>query len=135
MWTVTRQAMADVEINDYLIPEGTSVFISHYFVHRDPRWWPDASKYKPERWLQVPQPERPKFSYFPFGAGARICAAENFAWKEGLLLLATFAQKWRFLLCEKTDDPPELRPELNMGPRNGMFLRVDPVLTAGRPRH
>ncbi len=127
VWTVTRQAMADVEINGYLIPEGTSVFVSQYFVHRDPRWWPDASEYKPDRWLQEPQPDRPRFSYFPFGAGPRICAAENFAWKEGILLLATFAQKWRFSLCEKTEDPPELRPELNMGPRNGMFLQVDPV--------
>ncbi len=127
VWTITRQAMADVEIGEYLIPKGTSIFISQYFVHRDSRWWPDASEYKPGRWLEQPQPERPRFSYFPFGAGVRICAGENFAWKEGILLLATFAQKWRFSLCEKTDDPPELRPELNMGPRNGMFLRVDPA--------
>lgn len=126
-WTLTRQAVADVEINGYLIPKGTSVFISQYFVHRDPRWWPEAAEFKPERWLQKPQPERPKFSYFPFGGGARICVAENFAWMEGILLLATFAQKWRFSVCDKTDDPPELRSELNMSPKNGMFLRVDPL--------
>ena len=41
---------------------------------------------------------RPKFSYFPFGGGMRVCIGERFAWMEGVLLLATVAQQWKFKL-------------------------------------
>ena len=33
--------------------------------------------------------------YFPFGGGRRQCIGEGFAWMEGVLSLATIAQKWR----------------------------------------
>src|SRR3712207_8070569 len=41
---------------------------------------------------------RSKFSYFPFGAGTRVCIGEQFAWTEGTLLLATLASRWRLRL-------------------------------------
>ncbi|MEM8953364.1 MAG: cytochrome P450 [Verrucomicrobiota bacterium] len=127
VWTLARQAVEDVEINDYLIPRGTSIFMSQFLVHHDPRWWPNAEQFKPERWLENPQPKRPKYSYFPFGTGPRMCIGETFASKEISLLLATFAQKWRFSLCEQSNDPPELLVELSLGPKDGMILQVESV--------
>jgi cytochrome P450 len=76
--------------------------MSQWLVHRDPRWWPDAEAFQPERWLPgggASDRSRPKLSYFPFGAGTRACIGEQFAWMEGVLALASFAQRWRLTLA------------------------------------
>ncbi|WP_410969369.1 cytochrome P450, partial [Salmonella sp. SAL04284] len=69
-------------------------------VHRDPRWFRDPEIFDPERFAPETVAARPKFSYFPFGGGARVCIGERFAWMEGVLLLATLAQRWKLRLVE-----------------------------------
>ena len=66
-----------------------------WIVHRDPRWWPDADAFRPERWSAAAEAEQPRFAYFPFGGGPRKCIGEGFAWTEGTLVLATIARGWR----------------------------------------
>ena len=120
-----RHAIEDVVIGDYEVAAGTLVIMSQYIVHNDPRWWREPLKFNPHRWLEEPQPARPKFAYFPFGGGARICAGEAFAWMEGVLLLASLVRRWKFSICQSTDDPPSLLPEITLSPERGMTLRLD----------
>jgi len=95
-WVIGRRVKAGYAIGRYTIPSRSIVTMSPYVVHRDPRWFPEPEQFKPERWMEPD--DRPKFSYFPFGGGMRVCIGERFAWMEGVLLLATVAQKWRFKL-------------------------------------
>lgn len=74
----------------------------------------------PERWTPEAQAARPKFSYFPFGAGTRICIGEQFAWMEGILLIAALAQKWRMRL--EPDQLVEAQPLITLRPRHGMRM-------------
>jgi cytochrome P450 len=97
-WIVGRRALDTYEVGGHRLAPRTVVLMSQWIVHRDPRWWPDAEVFLPERWLpggSASDPRRPKFSYFPFGAGTRVCIGEQFAWMEGVLALATFARRWR----------------------------------------
>jgi cytochrome P450 len=97
-WIVGRRAMSEYTLAEHVLPARTIVLMSQWIVHRDPRWWPDAGSFRPERWLpggSALDPARPKFSYFPFGAGTRVCIGEQFAWLEGTLALATIARRWR----------------------------------------
>jgi cytochrome P450 len=61
---------------------------------------------------------RPKFSYFPFGGGARTCIGERFAWMEGVLVIATLAQRWRLRMAygQRVDSKARitLRPKYPM---------------------
>ena len=61
--------------------------MSPYTMHRSAKWWPEPDKFRPERWA-VDDAERPKFAYYPFGGGPRLCIGERFAWIEGVLILA-----------------------------------------------
>ena len=93
-WTMGRRAIEAHTIGGYAIEKDALVLASQWVVHRDPRWWDDADAFRPERWLT--DSRRPKYAYFPFGGGNRVCIGESFAWTEAILLLATIAQRWRF---------------------------------------
>jgi cytochrome P450 len=77
----------------------------------------------PTRALGAEAPERPKFAYFPFGAGTRVCIGEQFAWMEGVLLLATIAQRWRLRLAPGHPVAPQAI--ITLRPRHGMRMVVE----------
>jgi cytochrome P450 len=98
-----RRPITDVHIGGYRIPRGASVFVSPFVTHRNPRYFPDPDAFAPERWeSEAP----PKFAYFPFGGGAKMCIGEPFARAEGVLVLATIARSWRLRLRDASDVEP-----------------------------
>ncbi len=120
--TMGRRAVGEYKIKDYVVPAGSIVLMSQYVMHQDPRYFPDPHKFEPERWTAEAQAQRPKFSYFPFGGGPRLCIGEPFAWMEGVLLLATLAQKWQPRLVP--GHPVELQPFVTLRPKHGMQMRL-----------
>ncbi len=93
-WAIGRRNKTDYPIGAFTLPAKSILILSPWVVHRDARWFADPLQFKPERWSEPDT--RPKFSYFPFGGGTRVCIGERFAWMEGILLLATIAQRWKF---------------------------------------
>jgi cytochrome P450 len=97
--------------------------MSQYIVHHDGRWWPDPLEFRPERWLDdQAQAARPKFAYFPFGGGARICIGDAFAWTEGVILLAVMARRWKFESVP--GHPVEINPTVTLRPKHGLKMMV-----------
>jgi cytochrome P450 len=96
------------------------VLCSPFLVQRDARWFPDPLRFDPERFTPEEKAARPKFSYFPFGGGARGCIGESFAWMEGVLVLATVAQRWRFRLVP--GHPVQPQALITLRPRYGMRM-------------
>jgi cytochrome P450 len=119
---IGRRALADLEIGGWPIPSGSTCLMSQYVVHHDPRWYPDAYRFDPERWRPEAVAERPKFAYFPFGGGPRLCIGESFAWTEGVLLLAALARRWRMSLVP--GHPVALQPRVTLRPKHGMRMRL-----------
>ena len=124
-WIIGRRATSPVVIGGYALPARTIVLTSQWLVHRDPRWWPDAGEFRPERWLAggtAHAATRPKFSYFPFGAGARVCIGEQFAWMEGMLAIASFARRFRMELAPGHRVVPQ--PIVTLRPKRGMRMTI-----------
>lgn len=121
-WIVGRQALVDHEVGGYPIPAGATVLTSQWVMHHDARYYPEPWRFEPERWSAAAQAERPKFSYFPFGGGSRVCIGEHFAWMEGILLLATLAQQWQMQPLAAT--PPALRAGVTLRPRAALPMVV-----------
>jgi cytochrome P450 len=122
-WLLERRATRDVQIGEHLIAAGSLVYTSPYMVHHDARWYPDPERFDPERWRPEAAVERHKFAYAPFGAGTRICIGEQFAWMEGVLLLATIAQRWR--LVHDPSHTVALEALVTLRPKYGMRMRLE----------
>src|SRR5437764_1510630 len=124
-WAIGRLALHDCEIGGYHIPAKSLVLLSQYVTHRDARFFPDPVRFDPERWTTAMRESRPQFAYFPFGGGPRRCIGEGFAWMEGILLIATLAQRWRMRLVP--DHPVETLPVITLRPKYGMRMSVKAV--------
>jgi cytochrome P450 len=121
-YAIGRQVIQPYAVRDYVIQPGSTVFVSQYVMHRDARYWFDFERFDPNRWTPEAQARRPKFSYFPFGAGPRVCIGEGFAWTEGILALATLAQRWQARLV--LGHPVELDPLITLRPKHGMRMTL-----------
>ncbi|MEO8579950.1 MAG: cytochrome P450 [Gemmatimonadales bacterium] len=122
-WAVGRRAINEFEAGGYQIPARSMVLMSQYIMHRDPRFHPDPERFDPERWRPEVAAARPRFSYFPFGGGTRICIGEQFAWMEGILILATIAQKWRLRYAGGRS--PMIEPQITLRPAGGITMSAE----------
>jgi cytochrome P450 len=122
-WAMGRYARHDFHLGDYFLPAKTTVLISQFVSHRDARFFPDPLRFDPERFTAEAKARRTKFTYFPFGAGFRQCIGESFAWMEGVLILATLAQRWSLKLVPGHRVEPE--PLITLRPKFGMRMQVE----------
>jgi cytochrome P450 len=120
-WAVSRLAIEEVELGGWSVPRDSVVVASQAVIHRDPRFWQEPERFDPARFTSEAKAARPKFAYFPFGAGPRICIGEGFAWMEGVLLLATLAQRWSMELLSHDVAP---QASITLRPRGGIAVRL-----------
>jgi cytochrome P450 len=129
-WAMGRYARNDFQLGDFLLPAKTTVLMSQFITHRDARYFPDPLRFDPERFTPEARSRRTKLTYFPFGAGVRQCIGESFAWMEGVLLLATLAQKWKLRLVPGHRVEPE--PLITLRPRYGMRMQLEARAETGK---
>ena len=122
-WAIGRMSKEPFELGGISMAAKTICILSPYVTQRDARWFPHPERFDPERWTPEAREARPKFSYFPFGGGARVCIGERFAWMEGVLLLATLAQKWKLRLAP--DQRVEPLPLITLRTKYGMLMIIE----------
>jgi cytochrome P450 len=121
-WLIGRRALVDYELDGYRIPRGSIVIVSPYVMHRDPRFFPNPLAFDPRRWEPEERRKGPRYSYFPFGGGPRVCIGEAFARTEAILVLATLMQAWRLRLPPGFE--PRLHPRVTLRPKGGLPMTV-----------
>lgn len=94
----SREIIEEDRLGDYAVPAGSDVLLSQFLVHRDPTIWPDPLDYRPERFDPDEDHDRPKYSYFPFGGGARMCIGRKFALVEAQIILGMAVRELRLEL-------------------------------------
>jgi cytochrome P450 len=121
-WAFWRMVRADDELpSGTRLRAGAKVMLSPYLVQRSPTYYEQPERFDPERMEPARIAERPRFAYFPFGGGRRVCVGRDFALLELTLMLARLAQRVRF---ELLSGQAALYPYLNLRPRQPIEMRV-----------
>jgi cytochrome P450 len=94
-------------------------------MHRNPRYFPDPDGFVPDRWLGDLASRLPRFAYFPFGGGPRVCLGKSYAMMEATLILASVAQRFRLELPPSHRVVAEAVPTLR--PKGGLPMIVRPA--------
>jgi cytochrome P450 len=122
IYIIARQAIEDFSLGNYIVQGGTIVLVSPYLIHNDSRFHPEPGQFNPYSWNERTCVQHSRYDYFPFSAGPRSCIGQQYAWMEGVLVLATIAQCWRLKLVP--NHSVELEQLINLRPRYGMMMNV-----------
>jgi cytochrome P450 len=121
-WSLARTVAKEIELAGYQLPVGSNVVMSPWILHRDFRFFEQPGHFNPDRWTADAAQHLPKFAYFPFGGGPRLCIGASFAMMEANLLLAAIAQRFRLRLVP--GHPVAALPSITLRPRHGMRMSI-----------
>ncbi len=131
-WLVTRRAVQDDHLGEFLVPAGTEIYISPYLIQRNPAYWKMPDRFAPERFEAAGgEGERGEgeraAARCPFGAGPRNCIGEFMARLEMQAQLLTVLRRLRL---KPAGDPPQIAAGINLTTREHLHLR--PYLRAAQ---
>jgi cytochrome P450 len=124
-YVIGRRPLEDITIGRHFIPAGTNVLMSQWIVHRDPRWFDEPHLFQPDRWADGSLARLPKYAYFPFGGGPRVCIGNTFAMYEAPLVLAMIMQ--RFRLKAVTRGAVRIQPAVTLRPGQPIEVSLQPT--------
>jgi len=120
---ILRRVKAPVHIGGRDIPAGVNVSAPIYTVHHRPDFWPNPSRFDPDRFFTA----RPKpYTFFPFGGGVRRCLGAAFAGYEMKIVLAEVFSRVDMHVAPNYKAKPVLRTAA-VGPSRGVPVIVDSV--------
>jgi cytochrome P450 len=122
-WVMGRMSLKPIELGPYRIPAGAHFFMSQYMMGRTAEFFPDPLTFDPERFTPEAKAARHKYTYFPFGGGSRQCIGESFAWMEGVLSIATLAQRFRIAYAGVGE--PEVQEKITLRPKGELRMRAE----------
>jgi cytochrome P450 len=119
-WVITRRSLEPDVLGGHPLPAGATVILSPYVVQRDVRWWPNPDRFDPSRFLgeRPVDPGADALTYFPFGAGPRLCIGRDLALLEAPLIVAAIAR----VLVIRPSRPRSIRPDfgVTLRPKGGL---------------
>ena len=128
-WLITRKALASGELAGRMVPAGSLVIMSPWLLHRHPSLWRDPEEFCPSRFIDE---EVDRSSFLPFGAGPRMCIGRDFAYVEGVLMLARLASRFQ-VSYPAGAGVPAMDPLVTIRPAGGLKLRITRRAEGGRP--
>ncbi|KAB8075740.1 Trichodiene oxygenase [Aspergillus leporis] len=95
----------NLNYKNHVIPAGTPVSQSTYFVHTDPNLYPEPEKFDPERWIRAAEEGVPLKKFITnFSQGSRQCIGYNMSFAEMFLALSRVVQAYDVELYDTTID-------------------------------
>jgi cytochrome P450 len=124
-WITARSPIEDDEIDGYYIPARSILLLSPYTIQRHPAFWEKPEEFNPSRFSAERSVGRPRYAYFPFGGGPRVCIGMGLAMMEMHLIIAMIAQSFRLYLLSGQQVRPE--PTLTLRPSPGTLVGLEKI--------
>jgi cytochrome P450 len=125
-WVVTRRGLRDDVLSGHLVPANATVILSPFVIQHDPHHWPRPDEFEPDRFLGSFGTDLGSgpLTYFPFGAGPRLCIGRDLALLEAPLVVAALARRFAFELVGTGS--PELDFGVTLRPKGGLVALAVP---------
>jgi cytochrome P450 len=117
-----RTCARKTELAGQTCEAGTLVWIPIYALHRHKLYWRDPNVFDPDRFAPAAGLDKQRFTYMPFGAGARICIGAAFTYVTTVTILATLLRKVHFE--PDPAHPVRLVMGVSLRPRGGMPMKL-----------
>ena len=107
VWFISRQAVEPTTVSDHVFEPGDWAFICTYLVQRNPEYWEDPNRFRPDRF--APGYSLPhRYSWFPFGGGAHLCMGKALGELESLQAASAMMRSFRIVRSDDEPIPPRL---------------------------
>ncbi|GKV36160.1 hypothetical protein SLEP1_g44321 [Rubroshorea leprosula] len=125
-----RESRERCEIDGYEIPEKSRVVINAWAIGRDPKYWTEADKFFPNRFLDSTADYKgSNYEFIPFGAGRRMCPGISFATATIELAVANLLYHFDWKLPDgKTSEDLDMTEVFSTVGRKKIDLCVIPIL-------
>lgn len=130
-WIFVREPIGAHRVGEYALRSRSTVFISPYVMHHDPRYYPDPARFDPDRFDDDFDARVPRHAYLPYGGGSHNCMGQHFASMQGVLVLATLVRASRFV--PEDDREVGLAPLFGLGMNRRIRMRREPRTPAMAP--
>uniref|UniRef100_A0A8C3SCF8 Lanosterol 14-alpha demethylase n=1 Tax=Chelydra serpentina TaxID=8475 RepID=A0A8C3SCF8_CHESE len=98
---VLRKAMKPLKVQNFVIPPGDLLMASPYWLHRNPKYFPEPEIFKPDRWEEATLKKNAFLDgYLVFGGGKHLCPGRWFALMEIHMLVIILLYKYQFTLLD-----------------------------------
>ncbi|CAF0907860.1 unnamed protein product, partial [Adineta ricciae] len=121
---IAREVQEDFMYHNHKILKGSTAVIFIYYIHRDPKHFPDPEKFDPDRFLPENSGDRPPFAFVPFSAGSRNCIGQRFALLEEKTILSSILRRFKLKTSETREDL-HLSFEVILRSENGAFVQLE----------
>ncbi|KAL2472362.1 Cytochrome [Abeliophyllum distichum] len=92
---IPHKAEVDTEINGYIVPKNSQIFVNIWAIGRDSKIWSNPESFDPERFLKREIDIKGQdFDLIPFGSGKRMCPGFPLATRMVPLMVATMIQNF-----------------------------------------
>lgn len=104
----------------------TLTWLPIYSLHHDPKYFPNPSKFDPERFSDENKDNIVPYTYLPFGHGPRKCIGNRFALMETKLLVVHLLQRFVIKTTEKTVEPIIFdKKQFTLQPKGGFWIGLE----------
>lgn len=117
-----RTVMEPFTANGITFAKGSVILFLSYVTHCRPDLYAEPEAFKPERFLDTAN-EPDRYTYYPFGAGSRICLGNMFAMLEAQVILATMMQQVNLQLA--VTKPVEMDTVVTLRPKDALLMWVE----------
>jgi cytochrome P450 len=122
-WVTARTPVSAVELGGCMIPAGAVLLLSPYTMHRHPAFWEAPEHFEPERFRREHSLGRPRYAYFPFGGGPRLCLGQGLALLTLQVIVALVARTYCLRLVP--GPPVWPAPALTLRPSRALWCTVE----------